>query len=175
MFVFCHFLPLPSSSYILIRDALSQSPCGHEYSAGEAAAPPAVWGLLARGSPESTPCYLSIWALSAPPNSRTRGGRGADLLVHSATPIGAASSHVQEYLLVSPSVWGRKSQRGLAGAAEPGAASPPLKQWEPALIGKSQQDRGSTPKKDKANFHSIFHIYIGGRDGGGEGRGRGGA
>ena len=49
---------------------------------------------------------------------------------------------MQEYLLVGPSVWGRKSQCGLAGAAVPGAASPLLKQWEPTLIGKTQQDRG---------------------------------
>ncbi|MEQ2196983.1 hypothetical protein XENOCAPTIV_020136 [Xenoophorus captivus] len=65
----------------------------------------------------------------------TCGGRQADLHVHSATPTGAASSHVQKYLLVGPSVWGRKSQRGLAGAAVPGATSPLLEQWEPALIG----------------------------------------
>lgn len=69
------FLPLPLSSYILRRAALSQQPCGHEYSGGEAAAPPAVRGALARGSPESTPCYLSIWALSAPPTPRTCSGR----------------------------------------------------------------------------------------------------
>lgn len=49
---------------------------------------------------------------------------------------------MQEYLLAGPSVWGRKSQCGLAGAAVPGAASPLLKQWEPTLIGKTQQDRG---------------------------------
>lgn len=48
---------------------------------------------------------------------------------------------MQEYLLAGPSVWGRKSQRGLAGAAVPGAANPLLKQWEPTLIGKTQQDR----------------------------------
>lgn len=102
-----------------------------------------LWlGALGRGSPQSTPRYLSIWALSAPPTPRTCGGRRADLHVHSATPTGAESSHVQKYLLVGPSVWGRKSQRGLAGAAEPGAASTLLKQWEPALIGWTQQDRG---------------------------------
>lgn len=134
--------PLPLSGNILIRAALSQQPCGHEYSGGEAAALPAVRGALARGSPESTPCYLSIWALSAPPTPRTLSGRRADLHVHSATPTGAASSHVQEYLLAGPSVWGRKSPCGLAGAAEPGAANPLLKQWEPTLIGKTQQDRG---------------------------------
>lgn len=49
---------------------------------------------------------------------------------------------MQEYLLAGPSVWGRKSQCGLAGAAVPGAANPLLKQWEPTLIGKTQQDRG---------------------------------
>lgn len=101
--------------YILIRAALSQQPCGHEYSGGKAAALPAERGALARGSPETTPCYLSIWALSASPTPRTHSGPRADLHVHSATLTGAASSHVQEYLLAGPSVWGRKSQRGLAG------------------------------------------------------------
>lgn len=99
-------------------------------------------GALARGSPESTPCYLSIWALSVLPTPRTCSGRWADLHVHSATPTGAKSSHVQEYLLTGPSVWGRKSRCGLAGAAVPRAANPLLKQWEPTLIGKTQQDRG---------------------------------
>lgn len=48
---------------------------------------------------------------------------------------------MQEYLLAGPSVWGQKSQCGLAGAAVPRAANPLLKQWEPTLIGKTQQDR----------------------------------
>lgn len=134
--------PPPLSGYILIRAVLSQSPCGHEYSGAEAATLPAARGALAGGSPERTPCYLSIWALSAPPTPRTRGGRWADLHVHAATPTGAASSHVQQYLLAGPSVWGRKSQCGLAGAAGLGAAGPLLKQWEPTLIGKTQQERG---------------------------------
>lgn len=154
--------PLPPVCCILIRAALSQQPCGHEYSGGEAAAHPAVRGVLARGSPESTPCYLSIWALSVPPTPRTCGGRRADLHVHSATPTGAASSHVQEYLLAGPSVWGRKSQCGLAGAAVPGAGSPLLKQWEPTLIGKTQQDRGwlHSPRRRGQTFTAFFKMDI---------------
>lgn len=59
-----HSVSVVTSSYEL---PCHNKPCGHEYSGGEAAALPAERGAPARGSPETTPCYRSIWALSALP------------------------------------------------------------------------------------------------------------
>lgn len=113
------------------------------------------WPGAPRKEPPATPAF---WPCQRhPPPGPVVAGRPT--CVHSATRTGAASSHVQEYLLAGPSVWGRKSRCGLAGAAVPGATSPLLKQWEPALIGKTQQDRAwLSSQEGRANFHSTFQM-----------------
>jgi len=128
--------PPPRQSYTLTRAALSQQPCGHEYSGGRAAALRAVRGALARGSPESTPCYLSIWALSAPArpeDPRRPAGRPPCPLCHS------------DWGGIQPTCESIRSRAHLCGVGshgaawqeprEPGAADPLLEQWEPTLIG----------------------------------------
>lgn len=122
-----------------------------------------LWeGALARGSPESTPCYLSIWALSAPPPQDPQWPAGLTSVPTLPLQLGPRYANVQEYLPAGPSVWGRESRCGLAGAGVPGAASPLRRQWEPALIGKTQQDRGwlhSQEEQGKLSQHFLF-IYF---------------
>lgn len=79
-------------------------------------------GAPARGSPETTPCYLSIWALSASPSPTTTTTPPGPAVARRPTSVstlplrlGRRPATVQGYLLAGPSVWGRKSQRGLAG------------------------------------------------------------
>lgn len=91
--------------------------------------------LLARGSPERqqppphfpsippspkpphTPATLAFGPCQRCPPPGPRGGlRGRPPCPLCHSELVAASSHVRERLLASPSVWGRKSRRGLAGA-----------------------------------------------------------
>lgn len=126
-----------------------------------------VWGgLLARGSPERQPTpplhpsttpphhprYLTIWALSAAPAPRTprRPAGPTSVSTLPLRPV-AASSHVRQRSLAGPSVWGRKSRRGLAGAGGAGSRLPAAQtvgtrfNWP-----KTQQDGGTAALAEEA-------------------------
>lgn len=88
----------------------------------------------------------SIWALSAAATLRTLQAGAA-----TSASVRAGPGSRRAGLPASPSVWGRKSRRALAGAAVPRAACPLLRTVGTRFNWQNSTGRSvaSLPKKDK--------------------------
>ncbi len=171
------FLPLCVSLTLALTSSsalpLSRRPGGHEYSVIKTVSLPAVRRRSGQGAPQKAPPHPDTHSRSS--RRRALGpvsgghpqdpsGQSGDLRVHSAGPGSRRAG-----LPASPSVWGRKSRRALAGAAVPRAACP-----LPETVGTRFNWQNSTgqsvaalPKKDKLSqpFSSFGQTFAGVRSG----------
>lgn len=121
-------------------------------------------GVLARGSPRKPPPhYLSIWALSAPqPPGPTVASRPTST---STLPLRLGPHPAMCRSISSRAhLCGVGSHRAAWQGLRVAAASPLLKQWEPTLIGKTQQDRvwlcSQEGQGKPSQRFSDWHIYL---------------
>ncbi len=151
-----HWHPLP-------RCPLSRRPGGHEYSVIKTVSLPAVRRRSGQGLPRKQPPPTPTHTRAHPSTEhlgpvsgvhpQDPSGQSGDLRVHSGRAPGAQAC-LRAHLC---GVGSHGAPWQEPRCQEPHARCP--KQWEPALIGKTRQDRAWQRSQRRTNFHSPSPLF----------------